>query len=134
MTSGSDAANSFTEAVNALTESTAATRALIAKFNLTPQSAKTYETFTLTLSEGQPTILLSMDSSRTRALIRANTADVFVGRLSVLSSAGAQGYPLPTVAGDEFKNMDELYVIYNPSGAPSTDPVTVAVLVERNSK
>lgn len=134
MSQGNDAALSLTNAIDAIQKNTGALQDVIEKFNLLPQSAKTYETFVLSLSLRQPTILLSMDSSRTRALIRANVADVFVGKLSTLASQGAQGYPLPTGHGDEFKNMDELYVIYNPQSTPSTAPVLVAVLVERNSK
>lgn len=134
MSAGNDAALTLVNAIDAIQKNTGALQQVIEKFNLLPQSAKSYETFTLQLSVRQPTILLSMDSARTRALIRANTDDVFVGKLSTLASSGAQGYPLPTQAGDEFKNMDELYVVYNPSGTPSSDPVLVAVMVERNSK
>jgi len=130
MTSGADAGNALENAIVALQKSNDNVTALITKLRYWPQSALTYEAFTLTLTPGSITTLLGVDPARTRALLRASGNEVYIGKRSVLSSVGIQGYPLPTVTGDEIKNTDEICVIYNPAGAP-TD-TRVFVLVERN--
>lgn len=101
------------------------------------RSADTYEAFTLRISvDTAPVALLGLDKLRVRALIRANVTDVFVGRQEVLASySGFQpvGYILPTQSGDEFKNIDELYVAYRPNPNIPGAEAFISVLVERSS-
>lgn len=136
MTQGNLAAVAFDESPTGEEALVHAINTLVEKLDLQTQSATGYETFTQQLPVRVPVLLMGVDMSRRRALIRTNTDDVFVGKFSELANSTATnplGYPLPQAAGDEFKNTDELYVVYNPGGTPSTELVLVSVLIERNA-
>lgn len=92
-----------------------------------------YEAFTQTLAEnGTPTQLLGYDLSRTRALVRASAADVFIGKMDQLAGGGL-GYPLPVASGDEIKTTDAVYVVSRPSTLTGVSPL-VTVFVEKTQE
>lgn len=109
---------------------------IVDTLNFNNQSATTVEAFAQQLNLREPTLILGVDATRRRALLRANTTDVYVGRYSELTSSRAdniQGYLVSSQAGDEIKNIDVMYAIYNPTGTPATSPVYIHVLVERET-
>lgn len=96
-----------------------------------PRSATQYESFTRALTIGVPIIVLGADRLRTRALLRGNTDDIFIGTLSQLSSGF--GYPLATQQGDEILTTAEIYAVYNPQSGSPTDAL-IGVWLERDGE
>lgn len=94
-----------------------------------PRSANEFQTHNFALNPGAPVVLLGYDRARTRALVRATKADVYIGTLQQLS--GGLGYLVPTAAGDEIKTIEEVYALYSPSGSVDTD-VRITVWLERS--
>lgn len=90
----------------------------------------TGRTITINSASLDPVELLPIDLTRSRALVRANTTDVFIGTRDQISGGGL-GMVLPTGSGMELKTTDPVYVVYN-SNTPVTTPVMVSVWVEWN--
>jgi hypothetical protein len=107
---------------------------------MVPQSATSFEAFTVTLPvNGQPILLLGLDRSRTRTLLSTTvdftratdgeTTGVKIGHFSSLG-AGAGSY-LTSGAATELRTTDEIFAIYQSDASEPNSAAIVSVWVEK---